>query len=143
MGVADASRHAGMPRSPGDGGEISKLRPYVGMTNPIHITIQGDADDPRSHMAAPPGTIIHRSPPLHPDDLDEIEGIPITSLARTLVDLAEISEEEELRSYFAQARAQGRLDIDAVRASADRVEWRPSLPILHRVIAEFEDRERK
>jgi hypothetical protein len=112
------------------------------MNNPIHITIQGDADDPRSHMAARPGIIIHRSPPLHPDDLDEIDGMPVTSLARTLVDLAEISEEEELRSYFAQARAQGRLDIAAVRASADRVEWRPSLPILYRVIAEFEDHER-
>ena len=132
-----------MPRSPGGRGELSKLRPYVGMTNPIQITIQGDAEDPRSHMPAPPGIIIHRSPPLHPDDLDEIDGIPITSLARTLVDLAEISKEEEVRSYFAQARAQGRLDIDAVRASADSVEWRPSLRMLYRVIAEFEDRERK
>ena len=113
------------------------------MTNPIHITIQGDAEDPRSHVPAPPGIIIHRSPPLHPDDLDEFHGIPVTSLARTLVDLAEVSDEEELRSYFAQARAQGRLDIDAVRASAGRAEWRPSLPILYRVIAEFEDGERK
>jgi hypothetical protein len=113
------------------------------MTNPIDITIQGDAEDPRSHMSARPGIIIHRSPPLHPDDLDEIDGVPITSLARTLVDLAEISEEEELRFYFAQARAQGRLDIDAVRASADRVEWRPSLPMLYGVIAELEDRERR
>jgi hypothetical protein len=141
--VVDTSSNAGMPRSPGDGGEISKRRPYVGMTNPIHITIQGDADDPRCHMAAPPGTIIHRSPPLHPDDLDEIHGIPVTSLARTLVDLAEISDQDELRSYFTQARAQRRLDIDAVRASAERVEWRPSLPMLYEVIAEFEDRERK
>jgi hypothetical protein len=109
------------------------------MNDPIHITIHGDADDPRSHMEAPPGVIIHRSPPLHPDDLDEIGGIPVTSLARTLVDLAEISDEDELRTYFAQAQAQGRLDIDAVRASAERVEWRPSLATLSRVIGEFED----
>ena len=112
------------------------------MNNPIHITIHGDRDDPRSHMEAP-GIIVHRSPPLHPDDVDEIDGIAVTSLARTLVDLAEISDEDELRSYFMQAHAQGRLDIDALRASADRVEWRPSLPLLYRVIAEFEDRERK
>jgi hypothetical protein len=111
------------------------------MNNPIHITIQGDGDDPRCHMEVP-GIIIHRSPPLHPDDLDEIDGIPITSLARTLVDLAEISDEDELRSYFMQARAQGRLDIDAVHASADRVEWRPSLQLLFRMIAEFEDLEK-
>jgi hypothetical protein len=108
------------------------------MNEPIHITIQGDAADPRSGIEAPPAIVIHRSPPLHPDDLDEVHGIPVTSLARTLVDLAEISDQDELRSYFAQARAMGRLDIDAVRASAGRVEWRPSLPMLYAVIAEFE-----
>jgi hypothetical protein len=113
------------------------------MNEPIHITIQGDARDPRSPVEAPPGIIIHRSPPLHPDDLDEVDGIPVTSLARTLVDLAEISDECELRSYFMQARTQGRLDIDAVRASADRVEWRPSRSMLYRVIAEFENLEKR
>jgi hypothetical protein len=113
------------------------------MHDPIHITIHGDAYDPRSGRETPPGIIIHRSPPLHPDDLDEIDGIAITSLARTLVDLAETSDEHELRSYFMHARAQGRLDIDAVRASADRVEWRRSLPILYGVIAEFEALEKE
>ncbi len=110
------------------------------MNEPIHITIQGDACDPRSQMAAPPGVVIHRSPPLHPDDLAVVNGIPVTSPARTLVDLAEISDQDELRSYFAQARAMGLLDIAAVRASAARVEWRPSLPMLYAVIAEFEGR---
>src|SRR5437868_6689685 len=95
---------------------------YVGMDEPIHITIQGDADDPRFQMEAPPGITIRRSPPLHPDDLDKINGIPVTSLARTLVDLAEISDKDELRFYFTQARLQGRLEIGAVRASADRAE---------------------
>src|SRR3954465_13897581 len=108
------------------------------MDEPIHITIQGDADDPRCQAEAPPGIIIHRSPPLHPDDLDVVDGIPITSLARTLVDLAESSDAPELRSYFTQARAQGRRDVAAVRARARRVEWRPSLPMLREVIAEFE-----
>jgi hypothetical protein len=108
------------------------------MDHPIHITIPGDPADPRAHMEAPPGIVIHRSPPLHPDDLDEVDGIPVTSLARTLVDLAETSDQDELRSYFMAARAQGRLDTGAVRASAGRVEWRPSLPMLYEVIQEFE-----
>jgi hypothetical protein len=108
------------------------------MNDPIHITIPGSPDDPRAPVEAPPGVIIHRSPPLHPDDLDEVNGIPVTSLARTLVDLAEISDKDGLRSYFMQARAQGRLHIAAVRASAERAEWRPSLPMLYEVIAEFE-----
>ena len=104
----------------------------------IHITIPGDAGDPRFQMEAPPGIVVHRSPPLHPDDLDEVDGIPVTSLARTLVDLAECSDQNELRCYFAQAHAQHGLDLAAVRASAERVEWRPSLPMLYSVIAEFE-----
>jgi hypothetical protein len=108
------------------------------MNEPIHITIPGYAGDPREHIEAPPGVIIHRSPPLHPDDLDVVNGIPVTSLARTLVDLAEVEDQDEMRSYFAQLRAEGRLDLDAVRASAGRVEWRPSLPMLYAVIAEFE-----
>ena len=111
------------------------------MNEPIHITMQGDADDPRSQMEAPAGIVIHRAPQLHPDDLDMVDGIPVTSLARTLVDLAEISDKDELRFCFTQARLQGRLEIDAVRASADRAEWRPSLAMLYEVIAEFEELE--
>jgi hypothetical protein len=43
----------------------------------------------------------------------------------------------ELRELFRNARSKGLLDIDAVRASAARVEWRPSLAMLHEVIDEF------
>jgi hypothetical protein len=106
---------------------------------PIHVTIPGCADDPRAPSAAPPGVVIHRVPPLHPDDVTTLpSGLPITSVARTLVDLAEELSREELRSAFARARELGILDIEAVRASAARVEWRPSLGMLSSVIAEFE-----
>ena len=103
---------------------------------PIHITVQGCPDDPR-FADPPPGVVVHYTPPLHPDDLAVVNGIPCTSLARTLVDLAEDSTIDELRDLFAQARRKGILDIDAVRASAARVEWRPSLAMLDQVIEEF------
>jgi hypothetical protein len=103
---------------------------------PIHITIQGCPDDPR-FADPPPGVVVHFTPPLHPDDLTVVDGIPCTSLARTLVDLAEEADIDELRGLFEQARRKGILDIDAVRASAGRVEWRPSLAMLHEVIDEF------
>jgi hypothetical protein len=104
---------------------------------PIHITVPGRADDPRTRVDAPPGVIVHYSPPLHPDDLAVVDGIPCTSLARTLVDCAEDATKDELREMFVNARMRGLLDIDAVRASAARVEWRPSLPVLYEVINEF------
>jgi len=105
---------------------------------PIHITIPGSAADPRQ-PAALDGILIHRVPFLHPDDVTVVDGIPVTTVARTLVDLAEDSSIDELRAIFRAARERGLLDVEAVRASAARVEWRPSLAMLHQVIDEFDE----
>ena len=37
-----------------------------------------------------PGITVHRSRSIHPDDRAKVDGIPITSVARTLVDLADV-----------------------------------------------------
>jgi hypothetical protein len=81
--------------------------------------------------------VIHRTPPLHPDDLTVVDGPPCTSISRTLIDCAEVMTRDELRALFAEARRRGLLDAAAVRASRARVEWRPSLSMLDEVIAEF------
>jgi predicted transcriptional regulator of viral defense system len=104
---------------------------------PIHVTVPGSPDDPREPVDAPPGVVVHRSPPLHSDDVAVVNGIPCTSIARTLVDCAEVMTKDELRELFANADRKGLLEIDAVRRSAARVEWRPSLRMLHEVINEF------
>ena len=104
---------------------------------PIHVTVPGYAGDPRSLPEPPPGVVIHHVPELHPDDRHGHRRHPVTSIARTLVDLAEVMSREELRATFARARELGILDIEAVKASAARVEWRPSLKMLYEVIAEF------
>ncbi len=101
-----------------------------------HITVPGSPVDPRL-ADAPPGIVFHYTPPLHPDDLAVVNGIPCTSVARTLVDSAEEMTIDELRELFRNARSKGLLDVDAVRASAARVEWRPCLSMLHEVIDEF------
>jgi hypothetical protein len=108
------------------------------MEKPIHVTVSGSAEDPRLDTPIP-GIVIHRGPPLHPDDLTVHNGIPVTSPSRTLIDCAECMTEAELRATFARAKAIGLLDPEALRASRARVEWRPSLAMLDRVIAEFCD----
>ena len=113
---------------------MSNDEPY-----PIHITVPGNPDDPRVPRPSPPGVIVHYSPPLHPDDLAVVDGIPCTSVARTLVDCAEEMTLDELRELFTNAREMGLLDLEAVRASVGRVEWRPSLAMVHKVIEEFAD----
>jgi hypothetical protein len=104
----------------------------------IDVYVPGSADDPRDDTAIP-GVEIHRGPPLHPDDVTTVDGIPVTTPSRTLIDLAEVMDAEELRACFARARKIGLLDPEALRAARARVEWRPSLEMLDEVIAEFCD----
>jgi hypothetical protein len=103
---------------------------------PIDVTVPGSPGDPRGPIPDLPGVRIHYGPPLHPDDVTEVDGIPATSVSRTLVDLAEVLQRDELREVFANARAKGMLDMDAVEASYARVEWRPSLRMLREVMDE-------
>lgn len=105
--------------------------------NPIQIAVPGDPSDPRNVREPIPGIEIRYVPELHPDDCDVIRGIPVTSASRTLIDLAEEMDEAELRTVFARAQSLGQLDPEALRASRARVEWRPSLVMLDRVIADF------
>src|SRR5436190_2220559 len=110
----------------------------LGLDEPIHITLPGSAEDPRTDTSIP-GVVVHRGPPLHPDDMTVLDGIPITSPSRTLIDCAECMTADELREMFARARGSGLLDPVALRASRARVEWRPSLAMLDEIIAEFCD----
>jgi hypothetical protein len=107
-------------------------------SQPIHITVPGSPDDPRTPRSIP-GVIVHHVPELHPDDTTTVNGIPVTSPSRTLIDLAECVSIDELRDAFARARDLGLLDPEAMRAARARVEWRPSLAMLDEVIAEFCD----
>jgi hypothetical protein len=111
------------------------------MHEPIDVYVPADPDeDPRNPAPDPPGVRVHRGPPLHPDDLDVVDGIPVTSVSRTLIDLAEVLPEDELRECFENARDRDLLDPDALHASRGRVEWRPSLPLVDRMIEEFAPR---
>jgi hypothetical protein len=104
---------------------------------PIHVYIPGRADDPRREADLPDGVVAHYGPPLHPDDMTIVDGIPVTSVARTLIDLGEVVDQEELRDCFIRARERGLLDLDELAAARARVEWRPSLPMVDEIIAEF------
>lgn len=106
----------------------------------IHVTVPGRPDDPRALRPSIPGVIVHHVPQLHPDDVTVLDGIPCTTPARTLVDLAECMDRKQLRATFARAREIGLLDMRAVEASYARVEWRPSLRMLRDVMDEFTGR---
>jgi hypothetical protein len=107
---------------------------------PIDVTIPGSREDPRDEPPPPEGVRIHRVPSLHPEDVVTLpNGLRVTSLARTLIDLAECIPRDELCEVFATARERGLLDMEGLRRARARVEWRPSLAMLDSVIAEFDD----
>jgi len=61
----------------------------------------------------------------------------VTSVSRILIDLAESMPYYELRECWGRAWRQGQLHMDAVVASRKRVEWRPSLVVVGRLLAEL------
>lgn len=103
---------------------------------PIHVYVGGTATDPRS-VDAIPGVVAHHGPRLHPDDVVIHQGIPVTSPSRTLIDLAEELDRDELRRCFERARQLGLLQPSVLRAARARVEWRPSLVLVDDVLDEF------
>ncbi len=58
-----------------------------------------------------PGIATHRSP-LTDDDRAVIDGIPVTSLARTIVDLADVLHERRLADAVHEAEVQRILDVN-------------------------------
>jgi hypothetical protein len=103
----------------------------------IHISVPASEHDPRNPLPDVPGIVIHYVPDLHPDDVEEVDGLRVTSVARTLIDLGEEMDYEELIETFYRAWDMGRLELDKLAAARERVEWRPSLAMVDEVIAEF------
>ncbi|MBE7187856.1 MAG: hypothetical protein INR67_06155 [Jatrophihabitans endophyticus] len=62
----------------------------------IEVIAHGHAAEPRAHAHSERGEIRIRRRRLHPGEIVVAEGVPVTSLARTWVDLAEIFSLEDL-----------------------------------------------
>jgi very-short-patch-repair endonuclease len=87
------------------------------------------------------GIRFHRVRPPRPEETGTVDGIPCTSPARTLVDLAGVVGDWTLRSCFERAAQRRLLDIPAIEASMDPgrrgvgslralvEEWRSAAPV--------------
>jgi hypothetical protein len=71
-----------------------------------------------------PGIVIHRSRHVHPDDRGEVDSIPTTSVARTLVDLADVLNERQLTRAVRQAELLKIFDLRAIEAALERLPGR-------------------
>jgi predicted transcriptional regulator of viral defense system/very-short-patch-repair endonuclease len=67
---------------------------------------------------------VHGRRRLDARDVTTVEGIPVTTVARTLVDLAEVLAHQALTKVCGEAERQGKLDLKAIEESIGRVRGR-------------------
>lgn len=68
-----------------------------------------------------PGIVTHRTSDLLPSDITEVRGIPVTTTARTLVDMGLLVSERDLETALHRGLHQGLVTIDQVRALHKRI----------------------
>jgi hypothetical protein len=81
----------------------------------VDVTVPGV-----SHARPQRGVRIHITNTLHPEDIAKVDGIPITSVARTIVDLAARLTPVQLRRVIEQADRGGVLNLLALQRALDR-----------------------
>lgn len=87
----------------------------------VDVTVPGSAR--RKHD----GITVHRTRSLHSDDITVIDGIPVTSPERTLLDLAEVVSPHQLQRAYEQAEKLRIIDHAKLRALVERSNGRRGL----------------
>jgi very-short-patch-repair endonuclease len=83
------------------------------------------------------GVSLHRVRSLHPSDYAIRDDIPVTSVARTLIDFAELAPLRHLERAFEEADRRRLLDMRAVDAVMGRSRGRHGLKALGKVVAAY------
>jgi hypothetical protein len=90
----------------------------------IDVTIPGGSRRSRRRLT------IHSAADWHPADRAEVEGIPVTAIARTLLDLAEVVSSEQLRLAYEEAEKRRILDFRELDELVQRSNGRRGLAAL-------------
>jgi very-short-patch-repair endonuclease len=106
-----------------------------------------DVTVPSQNGRRRPGIRIHRSGRLRPEDVTVRHGIPVTTVARTLLDLADVLDGQALRRAVTEAEYTQRFDLDSLIAVVQNNPGRRGAKLmravegrLHRTRSPLEDR---
>jgi hypothetical protein len=91
---------------------------------PVDVTVPGRRRHPRT------GIDVHSVRGLDPRDVARLDGIPVTTLARTLLDLAEVVPQHQLERAVEQAERLQLLDLRAIEGLRNRSRGRRGLKAL-------------
>jgi len=106
-----------------------ELRPPA--SGPPQVTVPGGA------RRGPERIEVHRVRRLHAADRAIIDAIPVTSLARTLLDYAEIAHREQLRLAIESAERRELFDLGAVDELYTRTPGRAGVKLLQAALAQI------
>ena len=102
-------------------------------TTTHHVTTESD-------QRSRPRLVVHRAP-IHPDDRATHNGVPLTSLARTLVDLGDVVPAVQVRNAFVRAEQLRLIDMTAIDAALARASARRRGPhILRELLRGYDPR---
>jgi Protein of unknown function (DUF559) len=110
---------------------LHQLRPA--RSGSIDVTVPGRGRHSRA------GLRVHNVRALDSRDRDVVDGIPVTSVSRTLLDYAEVEGRQWLRLAMEGAERQGELDRRALRELVARSPGRRGLGPLSAVLGELRD----
>jgi very-short-patch-repair endonuclease len=85
---------------------------------------KADVTTTRRGRQSHPRIKVHHATELHPLDVTTGRGIPVTSVARTLVDLADVVPQDQLAKALAEADRRRTLDARAIAAALARTRTR-------------------
>jgi predicted transcriptional regulator of viral defense system len=97
----------------------------------IEVTVPTHAGR-RRHQSV----VVHRSTTLRPQDITVVDGIPCTTVARTLFDLAEVVDRRQVERAFDEADAMGVLDLRAIQDQLERNPTRRGAKVIRSILAE-------
>ena len=105
-----------------------ELLPPLDDSYPVDVTVQG-RDGGRRKGIRP-----HKVTDLNAEDLATIEGIPVTTPVRTIVDLASVVSARELEQALAQAERRQLVTLDELRGVVQKRSGRPGTPALRALL---------
>jgi hypothetical protein len=108
------------------------IRPWSGSF--IELTAPG-----RGGIARRRGRVLHRSTELPPGEVASENGLPVTTVARTLLDLAAVVPPHHLRRAVERAEQTELFDLTAVRRVLDAHPGRPGRRALVALLTDFHD----
>ena len=93
-----------------------------------------DVTAPKRRGRGIPGIEVHSAAMLRPEDVEDVDGIACTMLARTLLDLAEVLSRQQVERAIDEADRLERFDLKAVRQQLERANGRRGATMLHSIL---------